>query len=115
MGHSFPCQIRMSNRISDQSFASTCIGKQGDIEVAVNKLTWKAMFEQINDVVGKFAGNTLTWQAIIEQLEEIAGNRDLAGKLDWTIGQSDLTGLRLVVQSQVQHELTFHKIFCHRF
>ena len=42
-------------------------------------------------------------------------NKDLAGKLDWTIGQSDLTGLRLVVQSQVQHELTFHQIFCHGF
>ena len=73
------------------------------------------MFEQIDDVAGKVAGNKLTWQGIMEQLEEIAGNRDLAGKLDWTIGQSDLTGLRLVVQSQVQHELTFHEIFCHGF
>ena len=29
----------------------------------------------------------------------------MAEKLDWTIGQLDLTGLRLVAQSQVQHEL----------
>ena len=39
----------------------------------------------------------------------------MAVKLDWPIGQSDLTGLRFVVQSQVQHELTFHQIFCHGF
>ena len=83
--------------------------------MAVNKLTWQAMFEQIDDVAGKVAGNKLMWQGIMEQLEEIAGNRDLAGKLDWTIGQSDLTGLRLVVQSQVQYELTFHGKFCHGF
>ena len=25
----------------------------------------------------------------------------------------DLTGLRLIIQSQVQHKLTFHQIFCH--
>ncbi len=73
IGHSFPCQIRSSHQISNQAFASTCLGKQGDIEVAVNKLTWQAMFEQIDNVVGKVAGNTLMWQAIIEQLEEIAG------------------------------------------
>ena len=73
IGHSFPGEIRSSNRISDQSFASTCRGKQGDIEVAVNKLTWQAMFEQIDDVAGKVAGNKLTWQGIMEQLEEIAG------------------------------------------
>ena len=73
IGHSFPCRIRSSNRISDQSFASTCLGKQGDIEVAVNKLTWYAMFEQIEDMAGKVAGKTLMWQAIIEQLEDVAG------------------------------------------
>ena len=42
--------------------------------MAVNKLTWQAMFEQIiDDVAGKVAGNKLTWQGIMEQLEEIAG------------------------------------------
>ena len=50
-----------------------CLGKQGDIEVVVNKLTWQAMFEQIHDMVVKVVGNTLTWQAIIEQLEDVAG------------------------------------------
>ena len=50
-----------------------CLGKQGDIEVAVNKLPWQAMFEQIDNVAGKVAGNKLTWQGIMEQLEEIAG------------------------------------------
>ena len=50
-----------------------CLGKQEDIEVAVNKLTRQAMFEQIDNMAGKVVGNTLMWQAIIEQLEEIAG------------------------------------------
>ncbi len=56
IGHSFPCQIRSSKLISDQSFASTCLGKQGDIEVAENKLMWQAKIEQIDNVVGKIAG-----------------------------------------------------------
>ena len=37
------------------------------------KLTWQAMFEQIDFMSGKVAGNTLTLQAIIEQVKEIAG------------------------------------------
>ncbi len=64
--------MQLSNHISDQSFASTCLGKQGDIEVAGNKQTWQAIIEQIDDVAGKVAGNKLMWQAIIEQIEDIA-------------------------------------------
>ena len=56
IGHSFPRRIRSSNRISDQAFASTCLGKQGDIEVAENKLKLQAKIEQIDDVAGKIAG-----------------------------------------------------------
>ena len=41
--------------MSDQSFASTCLGKQGDIGVAENKLTWQAKIERIDDVAGKIA------------------------------------------------------------
>ena len=40
------------------------------MDVVVNKLTWQAMFEQIDDVAGKVVGNTLMWQAIIGQLED---------------------------------------------
>ena len=60
IGHSFPRQIRSSNRICDQSFVSTCLGKQGYIEVAVNKLPWKAMFVQLDDMAGKVEGN-INW------------------------------------------------------
>ncbi len=42
--------------ISNQSFVSTCLGKWGDMEVAENKLTWLAIIEQIEDMVGQATG-----------------------------------------------------------
>ena len=41
---------------TDQSFASTCLGKLGGIEVVENKLMRQAKIEQIDDVAGKIAG-----------------------------------------------------------